>query len=227
MFHPSYAMKSQPILFLISAPSGGGKTTVMNGLLAAMPGLQRVVTCTTRPPRPTERDGVEYHFLRPGEFEVRVARGEFLEHADVYGNRYGTRREAVLDLLNAGSDVILSLDVQGAATVRRLATSDPVLKPALVTAFITPRSLAELECRLRSRAGDSEAVIQKRLASAEQEILQWPTFDYLVVSDTRASDLARIQSIFAAEKSRCSRLDFQFGGSRTQPTHKPVCPQIE
>lgn len=199
----------------------------MNGLLAAIPGLQRVVTCTTRPPRPSERNGVEYHFLRPAEFESHVVRGEFLEHADVYGNRYGTRREAVLDLLNSEADVVLSLDVQGAAAVRRIADSDPILKPALVTAFITPPSLAELECRLRARAGDSEAAIQRRLASAEQEILQWPTFDYLVVSDTRASDLARIQSIFAAEKSRCSRLHFEFGRSRTEPNREPGCPKIE
>lgn len=182
----------------------------MNGLLAAIPGLRRVVTCTTRPPRPSERDGVEYHFFKPADFESRVTEGEFLEHADVYGNRYGTRRESVLDLLNSGADVILSLDVQGAATVRRIATADPVLKPALVTAFITPPSLSELESRLRSRAGDSEGAIQRRLASADHEVLQWPMFDYLVVSDTRESDLARMQSIFIAEKSRCRRFRFDF-----------------
>ncbi|MSU34016.1 MAG: guanylate kinase [Pedosphaera sp.] len=204
-------MKSQSILFLISAPSGGGKTTVMNGLLEAIPGLRRVVTCTTRAPRPSERDGVEYHFFRPADFELRVAEGEFLEHADVYGFRYGTRREAVMDLLKSGADGVLSLDVQGAATVKQLAATDPVLKPALVTAFITPPTLAELEYRLRSRAGDSEAAIQRRLASAEHEVLQWPTFDYLILSDTRESDLARMQSIFTAEKSRCSRLRFDFG----------------
>ncbi len=199
---------SAPIIFLISAPSGAGKTTVCNALLATNPNLRRVVTSTTRPARPGERHGVDYHFFSPEEFARRLAAGEFLEHASVYDRSYGTLKSSVLELLAAGHDVLLNIDVQGAASVRQVAANDPVLGRALVTVFLTPETLAELESRLRSRGSDSEEVIARRLAEARSEAGRWGEFDYLVVSNTRAEDSRRMQAIYDAERLRSERAVF-------------------
>jgi guanylate kinase len=201
---------NRAVLFLISAPSGGGKTTVCNALLAANTGLRRVVTCTTRPPRPGEVNGVDYHFYTPEEFDRRVAAGEFLEHAHVYGKSYGTRKETVLQLLNGGHDVLLNIDVQGAASVRRVVASDPVLSTALVTVFLTPRTRGELEQRLRGRGADSEEVVARRMQEASIEVARWKEFDYLVVSGTRSEDSSRMQAIYDAERLRRTRSDFEW-----------------
>jgi guanylate kinase len=197
-----------PIILLISAPSGGGKTTVCSGLLAANPNLRRVVTCTTRPPRAGEVNGVDYHFFSPEDFARRVAADEFLEHAQVYDRRYGTLKSSVLDLLAAGQDVLLNIDVQGAASVRRMAKTDATLGRALVTVFLTPASLTELEVRLRGRGSDSEAEVARRLAEARVEAAQAGEFDYLVVSGTREEDARRMQSIYEAERLRKMRAEF-------------------
>src|SRR3982750_1071049 len=177
---------TSPLLVLISAPSGGGKTTLSQQLLAARPQMTRAVTCTTRPIRPGEDDGVDYYFLDAGSFLKRVQAGNFLEHATVYGNSYGILKSEVLGKLRQGKDVLLCVDVQGAATIRQRAEEDPELKPALVTVFLTPPSLAVLEERLRKRGTDSPATIQKRLSVARQEIAQWKNFDYLLLSTTVA-----------------------------------------
>lgn len=194
-----------PLVLLISAPSGGGKTTVCEQLLAARPGLTRAITCTTRAPRAGERPGVDYHFLQPEEFAQRVAAGDFLEHATVYGRSYGTLKSELLDRLAAGRDVLLNIDVQGASTVRATAAQDPILSRALVTIFLTPDSLATLEARLRRRGQDSEETIQRRLAAARGEIDQWRAFDYLVVSTTIPADLAAVEAIYTAERMRACR----------------------
>lgn len=194
-----------PVLLVLSAPSGGGKTTVCQQLLAEVPGLTRAVTCTTRPPRPGERDGVDYHFLTPAQFERQVAEGAFLEHAQVYGHRYGTRRVEVLDRLQRGRDVLLNVDVQGAARLRELAAADPGLGASLVTVFLTPPSIEVLAERLRRRGQDGPEVIARRLAEARREIAQWPHFDYLVLSGTMAEDLQRVRAVFEAEKMRARR----------------------
>ena len=149
-----------PLLILISAPSGGGKTTLCQQLLARHPEMTRAITCTTRAPRPGERDGVDYYFLDPAAFARRVAEGGFLEHASVYGHSYGTPKSEVLERLRQGSDVLLNIDVQGAAAICSAAGQDPELRRALVTVFLTPASLAELEARLRKRATDAEAALQ-------------------------------------------------------------------
>ncbi len=201
---------SSPLIFLISAPSGVGKTTVCQGLLAAQPTLRRAVTCTTRPPRVGEQDGVDYYFLGEDDFGARVQRGDFLEHASVYGRSYGTLKSEVRDHLVAGRDVLLNIDVQGAAAVRTAAATDPALASALVTVFYTTATRQELEVRLRGRAADPEAVIQRRLAEAGVEAARWGEFDYLVVSGSRAEDLQRMQIIFAAEKLRQTRARFEF-----------------
>jgi guanylate kinase len=200
------AIKS-PLLVLISAPSGGGKTTLCQQLLAARPGMTRVVTCTTRPPRAGERDGLDYYFLNADSFLKRLQAGNFLEHATVYGNSYGTLKSEVLGKLRQGNDVLLNVDVQGAATIRERAQEDAELRGALVTVFLTPPSLAVLEERLRRRGTDSPAIIQKRLSVARQELAQWKHFDYLLLSATIEDDLRRMLAIIEAERMRTARLE--------------------
>jgi guanylate kinase len=197
--------KSAPLLILISAPSGGGKTTLCQQLLKARPDMTRAITCTTRAPRPGEKDGVDYHFFDAAEFLKRLHAGNFLEHATVYGNSYGILKSELLGKLREGKDVLLNVDVQGAATIREQAEGEPELKRALVTVFLTPTPMAVLEERLQKRGADSIAVIQKRLAVAKQEIAQWKNFDYLLISGTKLEDLRRILAIIDAEKMRAAR----------------------
>ena len=202
MTPPMSAESANAILLVISAPSGGGKTTVSQKLLHKNTNLARAITCTTRAPRPGERDGVDYYFLDATHFLKRVQAGNFLEHATVYGNSYGTLKAEVLGKLRQGKDVLLSVDVQGAAAIRTQAEDDGELKKALVTVFLTPSSIAILEERLRKRNQDLSGVIQKRLAHARQEIAQWKHFDYLVVSTSIEEDVRRMQAIIDAEKMR-------------------------
>jgi guanylate kinase len=155
-----------PLLILISAPSGAGKTTLCEMLLAAQPDMTRAITCTTREPRPGEKDGVDYHFFTAAEFLKRLQAGNFIENATVYGNSYGILKSELLGKLREGKDVLLNVDVQGAATIREQAETEPELRRALVTIFLTPPSVAVLEQRLKKRGADAEAVIQKRLAVA-------------------------------------------------------------
>ncbi len=194
-----------PLLLVISAPSGGGKTTLCQRLLAANPGLMRALTCTTRPPRPGERDGADYYFLEEARFQQRVQTGEFLEHATVYGFNYGTLQEEVLGRLRRGNDVLLAVDVQGVASIRARAQEEPELQRSLVTLFLTPPSLSVLEDRLRKRGTDTESARQKRLSMARLELVQWQHFDYLVLSTTVEEDLRRAQVILEAEKMRSLR----------------------
>jgi len=194
-----------PLLILISAPSGGGKTTLCERLLAARPGMSRAVTCTTRAPRRGEQDGVDYYFLNAESFLKRVQAGNFLEHATVYGNSYGTLKSEVLGKMRQGQDVLLNVDVQGAATIRERAEADAELGGALVSIFLTPPSLTVLEQRLRKRGTDAPTAIQKRLAVARQEIAQWKHFDYLLLSDSIERDVARARAIVEAEKMRSKR----------------------
>ncbi|MBU6478670.1 MAG: guanylate kinase, partial [Xanthomonadaceae bacterium] len=163
-------------LFIVAAPSGAGKSTLVNALLAREPGIALSISHTTRAPRPGDMDGVQYHFVDRATFERMVAHGDFLEHADVFGNCYGTSRGAVEPILKAGRDVLLEIDWQGAEQVRRA-------MPECVSIFILPPSRAELERRLRTRATDSEATIEKRLAASREEISHAHAFDCIVVND--------------------------------------------
>jgi guanylate kinase len=194
-----------PLLIIVSAPSGGGKTTVCQQLLSARPDMTRAITCTTRPPREGERDGVDYYFLDAACFLKRVQAGNFLEHATVYGHSYGTLKSEVLEKLRHGKDVLLIVDVQGASSIRDRAQEDPELKRALVSVFLTPQSLTQLETRLKKRGTDSTAVINRRLGVARQEITQWKHFDYLLISDTITEDLRRMLAIVEAEKMKSGR----------------------
>jgi guanylate kinase len=193
------------LLIVISAPSGGGKTTLCEQLLEHQPNTVRAVTCTTRDPREGEKDGVDYYFLDAGTFLKRVQAGNFLEHATVFGNSYGTLKSEVLGKMRQGKDVLLVIDVQGAATIRDRAEEDNELKRALLSVFLAPTSLDVLEKRLKKRGKDAPAVIQKRLAVSRQEIAQWKNFDYVILSSTVEQDLKRMQAIITAEKLRTNR----------------------
>jgi guanylate kinase len=198
---------TKPLMFLISAPSGAGKTTLCASLLNTCPNMRRVITCTTRPARAGEQDGVDYHFLDPATFLRRVQSGHFLEHATVYGNSYGTLKSAVVEKLEQGLDVLINVDVQGAASIRKAAEVDAALGRALVTVFLTPPSLEIIEQRLRKRAADSDEVIHRRLAVARQEAAQWRHFDYLLLSSTPEEDVRRALAIVETERMRCHRVE--------------------
>ncbi len=181
-------------LFIVAAPSGAGKSTLVNALLAREPGIALSISHTTRTPRPGDVDGVQYHFVDRATFEAMVARGEFLEHADVFGNYYGTSRGAVEPILEAGRDVLLEIDWQGAEQVRRA-------MPACVSIFILPPSRTELERRLRARATDSESTIEKRLAASREEIAHAGEFDCVIVNDRFADAVAALQAIVHAARA--------------------------
>ncbi len=199
------AEKSRNILLVVSAPSGAGKTTLCQQLLDANPGLTRAVTCTTRKPREGEVDGKDYYFLDAETFLRKVQSGDFIEHATVHNNSYGTLKSEIIGRLESGKDVLLNIDVQGEAAIREKAMADPVLGPALVTLFLVTPTLAELEKRLRKRDLDSEEVIINRLRAARIEIQSWSNFDYLIVSQSIEEDLRRAQIILEAEKMRTTR----------------------
>jgi guanylate kinase len=181
-------------LFIVAAPSGAGKSTLVNALLAREPGIALSISHTTRAPRPGDVDGVQYHFVDRATFERMVARGDFLEHAEVFGNYYGTSRGAVDPTLKAGRDVLLEIDWQGAEQVRRA-------MPECVSIFILPPSRAELERRLRARATDSEATIEKRLAASREEIAHAGAFDCIVVNDRFEDAVAALQAIVHAARA--------------------------
>jgi guanylate kinase len=181
------------ILFIVAAPSGAGKSTLVNALLAREPGIALSISHTTRKPRPGDVDGVQYHFVVRAMFGKMIAAGDFLEHADVFGNCYGTSRGAVEPILEAGRDVLLEIDWQGAAQVRA--------EIPCVSIFILPPSRAELERRLRARATDSEATIEKRLAASREEIAHAGEFDCIVVNDDFEDAVAALQAVVHAARA--------------------------
>lgn len=200
------------ILFVVSAPSGAGKTSLVKALLDQDPGLALSVSCTTRPPRTGEVDGVHYHFIERARFETAVAAGEFMEHAEVFGNLYGTRESDLRAHLASEGDLILEIDWQGARQVREHF-------PDAVSLFVLPPSLAELERRLRGRGTDSEEVIARRLAQARDDLGHWSEYDYLVINDQFGSALEDLRAIVRAERLRAARatewISAQFGGRST------------
>ena len=183
-------------LLIVSGPAGSGKTTVCENLLRVESHLERVITATTRPPRGKEADGVDYHFLSRADFEAKVASGDFYEHARVHGNYYGTLKQAVQDKLRAGINLLLNIDVQGAASFRATAENDALLAGRLTTVFIMPPGLEALKERLEGRATDNEAEVQRRLEVAKGEILEAVNYDHILHSSTREADLAALQAIY-------------------------------
>jgi guanylate kinase len=196
------------LLLVVAGPAGSGKTTLCERMVREIPGMQRVVTSTTRPPREGEVDGRDYHFFDNTQFDRLVAEGAFLEWARVHGaeRRYGTLRRVIDEKLAADIDLCMNVDVQGVASIRAAATADRALARRLVTVFLMPPDLDELRRRLRGRAQDDEAEIERRMRTALREIETWPDYDFCVRSGTRDADFAALTAIFRAEKLRASRL---------------------
>jgi guanylate kinase len=182
-------------LFIVAAPSGAGKSTLVNALLEREPAISLSISHTTRPPRPGEEYGRHYYFVERSEFEREVAEGIFLEHAEVHGNFYGTSRKTVEGLLNQCRDVLLEIDWQGAAQIRKS-------KPDCVSVFILPPSRTELERRLRGRGSDSAEVIERRLRNSRGEIAHAHEFDYIIVNDRFEDALDGLQAIVQAVRQR-------------------------
>ncbi len=187
------------LMFVLSSPSGAGKTTLARRLLELEPNLEMSVSVTTRPIRPGEVEGHDYHFLNKDEFELLAQAGELLEHAQVFGNFYGTPRAPVAAALDKGRDVLFDIDWQGTQQLEQSARDD------LVRVFILPPSLAELERRLRERAQDSGAVVNGRMARAWDEISHWAEYDYVIVNADLDETLTGLRAILAAERLRRTR----------------------
>lgn len=196
---------SRPLLLVVSAPSGAGKTTLCQRLLADFPSMRYSVSCTTRMPRAGEVDGVHYHFLDAAAFQQRVEAGDFLEYAQVHGNRYGTLREEVLRGLLAGQDVLMDIDVQGAAHIRealRQVTPDDPLRAGFVDVFVHPPSVEELRRRLCRRGKDSPEVIERRVRQAEAEIAEAGAYRYSLVNDDLDRAYGLLRDLVVAEHRR-------------------------
>jgi guanylate kinase len=187
------------LLFIVSAPSGTGKTTLAERLVQMLPNLRMSRSYTSRPARAGERDGVDYNFVSRAHFEGMIERGEFLESADVFGNLYGTSRADTERLLASGQDVVLVIDVQGAAQVKRSGIDQSSI-------FVLPPSFEILERRLRGRSADSETAMQKRLAAARAEAGCYVDYDYVVINDQLEPTVVRLQEIIASERSRMHRM---------------------
>jgi guanylate kinase len=191
------------ILFVVSAPSGAGKTTLCNALRQT-PDFVYSVSCTTRGARPGEIEGEDYYFLSKEEFTRRVAAGEFLEHATVHGHQYGTLRSTVLGHLNQGVDVLLDIDIQGAAAIR--ACTDPQIIDALADVFIMPPNLDELHHRLLKRATETQEQVDIRLRNAAVEMKSWKLYRYAIISGSVEEDLQKFRAIMRAERYLSRRL---------------------
>lgn len=191
------------ILFVISAPSGAGKTTLVQAL-RKNPNFFYSVSCTTREPRAGEIDGEDYRFVSAANFHTRIEAGDFLEHAKVHEDLYGTVREPVLTNLKNGVDVLIDIDTQGAATIR--SCSDVVIQQALADIFIMPPDITELRRRLIKRGTETEQQIESRLATAKREMELWRDYRYTIVSGAIEEDLDKIRTVMSAERYLTRRL---------------------
>ncbi len=191
------------VLFIISAPSGAGKTTLCKRLMTALPGIWHSVSYTTRKPRVGEETGREYFFVEEHTFQEMVARQEFVEHAHVYGQWYGTPRQALMDKMAQGVDVLLEIDVQGALQIKKQFDD-------AVCIFILPPSLDSLRSRLYGRASDSPEEIHRRLEKVKEEVRSFREYHYIVRNDDLVQSLRELQSIFVAERLKTERLDLDW-----------------
>ena len=195
-----HAIARRGLMLVLSSPSGAGKTTLSRKLLEADPGVELSVSVTTRKQRPGEIDGRDYHFIDAPRFEAMVKQGELLEWAQVFGHRYGTPRSPVEAALANGHDVLFDIDWQGTQQLREKADRD------LVSIFVLPPSMLDLEQRLRRRAQDSDDVIHARMATAAGEMSHWAEYDYVVINTDVDHAFAQVQSILASERLKRERL---------------------
>ena len=197
--HGFDGVERRGLMFVLSSPSGAGKTTLSRMLIERTAGLKMSVSATTRPIRPGEVKGSDYHFIDKARFEQMVKQGELLEWATVFDHRYGTPRAPVEAALSAGQDVLFDIDWQGTQQLREKARAD------VVSVFILPPSAADLERRLHSRAQDSDAVIRGRMSRASHEMSHWAEYDYIVINHDIAEAFAEVQSILKAERLKRER----------------------
>ncbi len=193
------AIQRRGLMLVLSSPSGAGKTTLSRGLLDNDSHIQLSVSCTTRPKRPGERDGVDYHFVDKATFRGMIERGEFLEYAEVFGNYYGTPRGPVDEVLNAGRDMLFDIDWQGTQQLRDKGRTD------LATVFILPPSTRDLEKRLLTRAQDPREIVAQRMAKAADEMSHWAEYDYVVVNSDIGTSLTSLKAILSAERLKRER----------------------
>ena len=193
-------MPRRGLLIILSSPSGAGKSTLAKRLMAWDPEIRFSVSATTRAPRPGEQDGREYFFRTRAEFEAMIAAGEMLEHAEVFGNFYGSPKGPVEQAMGEGRDTLFDIDWQGGQQVR-----NSTLGQDVVSIFVLPPSIAELESRLRGRAQDSDEVIAGRMRKSRDEISHWAEYDYVLVNDDLEATAARLQGIIEAERLRRER----------------------
>jgi guanylate kinase len=186
------------LMLILSSPSGAGKTTLARMLLDADTGLVMSVSATTRPARPNEIDGRDYHFISNDEFERRVTDDAFLEHASVFGHRYGTPKPPVAEALSKGRDVLFDIDWQGTQQLKQQ-------RDDVVSVFVLPPSRRELERRLRARAQDSDEVVARRMSKANDEMSHWAEYDYVVINHEMNAALTQVRTILAAERLKRSR----------------------
>jgi len=197
MSNNSPAFTRTGILFVLSAPSGAGKTTLTTSL-RQKPDFVYSVSCTTRAPRPGEIHGEDYYFLEEADFLARVAAGEFLEHAEVHGRYYGTLKQTVIDQLVHGVDVLIDIDTQGAASIR--ACDDPFIQAALADVFIMPPSLDELRRRLMKRGSETAEQIETRIVNAAAEMEHWREYRYTLISGSMEEDIEKFRAVMRAER---------------------------
>jgi guanylate kinase len=191
------------ILFVLSAPSGAGKTTLCSAL-RHKPDFVYAVSCTTRAPRPGEIEGEDYHFLSDDEFDYRITAGEFLEYAEVHGRKYGTLKRPVIENLHAGIDVLIDIDTKGAGNIR--ACGDPFILEALADVFVMPPNLEELRRRLMKRGTETEDQIATRLRNAAAEMERWREYKYTLISGSMEEDIEKFRAVMRAERYQSRRL---------------------
>tara|TARA_B100001250_G_C19624486_1_gene710918 strand:+ start:330 stop:953 length:624 start_codon:yes stop_codon:yes gene_type:complete len=200
-----YSQQSRSgILFLLSGPAGSGKSTLLRRALNECDNVFFSISCTTRPPREGETDGKDYHFLNDDEFNSKIENNEFLEHAIVHKWKYGTIRDSVKKVLEDGKDIIMDIDVQGARQVRECA--DGVISSALVDIFITTKDVSELETRLRGRGSEDSETFNLRMKTASEELKEWDSYTYCIISGTPDEDFETLSSIIKSERTKVQRM---------------------